>query len=116
MTSQQIIDRLDSFHFHDLVVERIEFLGDKKIQLVIIILPFGDDGKEYKQVKLVFSEIIQLETDKMFLDKDSEIELSSFDYDYSEHFNCRMIFLLGFGKPSFTIALTCGEIHIVDCD
>jgi len=64
----------------------------------------------------MFSAIIQLETDQIFLDKDSEIELNGFDYDYNEYFNCKMMFLLGFGKPSFTITLKCGGIQVVDCD
>jgi hypothetical protein len=61
---------------------------------------------------LIFSSIIELKTGEIVLDKGSEIELFNFDYEYDEFFKCKMLFILGFGKPSLAIELKCEKMEL----
>jgi len=62
MTSQDIIRKLDNVEFHDLPVESIEFINDGELRLVVIASPYDAEREEYKTLKLVFSQVIELTT------------------------------------------------------
>jgi hypothetical protein len=112
MDSTTIVEKLDKYGFHDMVVESINFYSDKEIQLIVTALPYNDNSNQYEKLRLIFSEIIEMRTDEFILVKDSELELNSFDYEYNGHFYCKLIFLLGFGNPSMTIDLKCNKIEL----
>ena len=114
MTPHDIIKRLDNLDLHDLVVESLEFLGDEEVRLIVTTLPYDDETGEYQTLKFEFSQIIELTTDRIIMDAESELELNSFDYEYNKYFNCKMVFLTGSGKPSLTIELKCKGIELAN--
>jgi hypothetical protein len=110
MTATSIIEKLNNFEFHDLIVESIQFHCEPDIKVIVTALRF--EAGEYLKVRLTFSHMTELKANQLIFDKDSELELSAFDYEFNDHFNCKMVFLLGFGKPSLTIEIKCGRIDL----
>ena len=80
----------------------------------MVALIFDDDTNEYRKIELTFSDVRELKMDELLLDKDSELELYTFDYKYNECFHCKLILLMGHGKPSLTVELKCQDIELYD--
>jgi hypothetical protein len=114
MTSNAIIATLDKYEFHDMAIESFTFNVERGVKLIVIALPFDDETNNYRKIELTFSNVIELKMDEIILEKDSEFELNTFHYEYNECFHCKLIFLLGPGKPSFTVELKCKNIELLD--
>ncbi len=111
MTSTTIIERLNKYEFHDMVIESISFYNDdNQTQLIVKALPYNDNKNQYENMELIFSDIIKLRTNEIVLDKTCELAFDSFDYEYNGWFNCRLTFELGFAKSLIEINLQCNEI------
>jgi hypothetical protein len=114
MTSKAIIEELDKYEFHDMHVESISLYNDNGVQLVLTALPFNANTNDYEKLRLTFSQVVDLRMDEMSLDADSDFEISHFDYKYNECFNCKLLLLLGAGRPSLTIEVKCQHILLDD--
>lgn len=112
MRPHDITKRLDDLDLHDLIVESIEYLSGEPVRLIVTTVPYNDETQEYQKLTFVFSRIIELTTDRIIMDAKSDLELSNFSYEYNDHFNCKMVFLTGPGRPSFTIALKCEGLEL----
>jgi hypothetical protein len=113
MDQKETLKQLNKYEFHDLGIEGIEFYSKEGgMRLKIIALPYNAERKDYDSLILIFSDILSLTTDQLNIDEEAELELYSFDYDYNGAFKCELMFLLGFGKPSFEIKLICNKIEV----
>lgn len=112
MIATSVIEKLDKIVFHDLPIESINFISQGEIKLIVTASPYNENTNDYEKLKLIFSKITELKSDEIIFDNECDIELFHFEYVYDEIFKCKMDFLLGFGKPSLTIELTCREVEI----
>jgi hypothetical protein len=93
-------------------VESIRLHNDNGVQLVLTALPFNANTNDYEKLGLTFSQVIDLRMDEISLDRDSNFEISNFDYEYNECFNCKLILLLGAGRASLTIEVKCQHVRL----
>lgn len=106
---------LRQYEFHDLCVDKISFIdNDTKVELSIIILPFNEEKDDYDKVELYFSDIINLKTTELHFTKNSDIEINSFDYKWSELFIGKFIFTQGFGESCFVLEIECHKVEIIE--
>lgn len=105
---------MDKYEFHDMHIESLNLYNDKGVHLILTVLPFNENTNDYGKLRLTFSQLIDLKMDEVRLTRDSDFEISTFDYDYNECFNCKLILLLGTGRPSLTIELKCQHIQLDD--
>jgi hypothetical protein len=112
MISKRIIEILDKYEFHDMPIESVSLYLDNGVKLILTVLPFNADTNDYGNLRLTFSPLIDLKMDEIRLNGDSDFEISTFDYDYNECFNCKLILLSGSGRPSVTIEVKCQHIQL----
>ncbi|MCA6363247.1 MAG: hypothetical protein IM638_09420 [Bacteroidetes bacterium] len=108
----QVIDKLNSYEFHDTPVASMEFKSGQTVELVLHLLIYNEGSKDYDKLRLSFQEINKLESSPLFLTSNSELELFRFDYEYKDGFFCKLQLLSGIGEPSLSIDLTCQAIDI----
>src|SRR4030095_13117881 len=88
----------------------MEYSTDFMIEFVL----FNEDRNDYDHWKLNLEKIIELNSDKIILSAESSIEIISFDYSKNDHYEGRIVFLLGFGQPSFTVEFKCEYIELIN--
>ncbi len=110
--NQEIIKQLDQIEFHDVPVEKLIFSIEHSIQFNVDFSLWKENKDDYIYKSLKFEEIIEIETDGLYLYSNSDLEIYSFDYAYDNLFRCKIHFLCGFGKPSFEVLITCKEIKL----
>ncbi|HUM46599.1 MAG TPA: hypothetical protein PLD84_06710, partial [Chitinophagales bacterium] len=63
--------------------------------------------------RLILLGISELISDRLILHSDSIMEITSFDYTKSSSYEGKIIFLLGFGNPSFVVEFKCDDIELI---
>jgi hypothetical protein len=106
-----LIDRLNLIDFHDLPVSRLSFNLDYMILSISFEL-YNEKTSEYDSLTIDFENIQNLETDKLLFDSDTDIEITGFDYKYSELFEGKLLLLTGHGKPSLEIEFKCEKLKL----
>lgn len=109
---KETLKKLDKIDFHDIPIESIKVVDDPEILVVISFFLYVEALKDYQKNEIIFKGITELKMGEILLDSDSDIEITSFDYEYNEGFNCDLMFLLGTGRPSFEIKIKCDEIEL----
>ena len=110
----EVLDTLKAYNFHDMPLDSLEFkTEDSETQLILHLLEYNEKTKDYDNVKLNFIDIQKLESTKIFLTKDSYMEIFSFDCELTDNFDCKLLILMGFGEPSLEIKLTCLNIEFI---
>jgi hypothetical protein len=107
---QNILELLNEIDFHDVPVNKISFQSDSHLELIIGFLLYNEIKDEYEEYLLKFININILNSNKLILSKESDFEINTFDYYFDGLYNCKLLFLLGFGEPSFEIQLKCETI------
>lgn len=110
MLPNTLLAQLDQYSFHDLPITSIQFTSGEGLRMLITATPYNEVAEAYSVLHLKFSGISALQMDTVTLFEDSEFEMYRFDYRYDTCFECEMLFLTGFGKPGFTIKLSCSAI------
>ena len=108
---KSLIDRLDLIDFHDIPVNRLTFNLDYMILSIGFEL-YNEKTNDYDSLTLDFENIQDLETDKLQFDSDTDIEITRFDYEYSELFEGKLLLLTGHGKPSLEIEFKCEKLKL----
>ena len=109
---KEILKELDSIVFHDIPVESIKIVSDPEMSAVITFFLYMEELNDYQKKEIAFKKIEELKTGDIILDPESDIEIYSFDYEWKDSFDCKMILLLGFGKPSLEMKIKCKEIEM----
>jgi hypothetical protein len=109
---EEIIKRLDKIVFHDVPVEKISFKTEYSTDFTIDFALYREDKKSYDYWVINFIGIEKLKTNSLELNSDSDLEIYSFDYELKELFECKILFLLGFGQPSLEVKLNCKTIEL----
>lgn len=104
---QNILEILNEIDFHDIPVNKISFQSNSQLELIISFLLYNKIKDEYEEYFLKFINIHILNSSSLILSKESDFEINTFDYHFDGLFNCKLLFLLGFGEPSFEIELKC---------
>ena len=104
-----LIDKLQRIDFHDVPVNRLSFNLDYMI-LSIDFDVYNEKTSDYDSLTLDFENIQDLETDKLLFDSDTDIEITRFDYEFSELFEGKLSLLTGHGKPSLEIEFKCEKL------
>ena len=112
MNHNQVLEILNKIEFHDLPVEQINLFTDEKFELTIHFLPYIESIKDYGKIIIEFKNITTFTSTNLTLDTESDVEITSFNCEYNDCYECEMIFLLGHSKPSFSIKLKCEQIEI----
>ena len=110
--TENIIEKLNQIDWHDIPIEKIEFSTDKIVKFTVKAFLFNETKQNYDRITLEFIDIINLTTDQIVLSNKSDFEIYRFDYIKKENFECELILLSGFSKPSLTINLVCKKIYI----
>ena len=107
-----MVNELDKIEFHDLPVDKIAF--DKFNQTLTIVVSIFDEFTEsYFSKKIEFQEVTIISFDNILLEKQKDLEIYSFDYEWkNQTFHGEMVFLLGFGKPSIKLEFKCKKMRI----
>jgi hypothetical protein len=109
---EDIIERLSEISFHDLPVNKISFITENSTNFLINFALYQEEKKDYENWIIEFLGVKELKTDNLYLKSDSDLEIYSFDYKLEELFNCKIIFLTGFGQSSFEVSLSCEKINL----
>ena len=112
MENEQILKKLDAIVFHDIPVERIAFKTEGSTDFIIDFALYQENNKDYEYWTINFVDIIELNTDKLQLNSESDLEIYSFDYSLKDFYECKVQFLCGFGQPSFNVELKCKEMEL----
>jgi len=74
---------------------------------------YNDETQEYDLSKLLFKEFDFLNLSDASFHHDSSIEITSFDYSIKDGSLVeKLIFLCGFGKPTFHIKFSCKTLIV----
>jgi hypothetical protein len=104
-----VIDKLDSISFHDIGISG--FL-EKGTNLDVFLEIFNEDSNLYDILMLQFVRYeFSLKSDSIPNITD-ETELYKFNYKYTNCFECELVILQGFAKPSSSIKFKCEMINI----
>jgi len=109
---EEIIRKLDEIEFHDVPVEQISFKTESSTDFIVDFALYQEDKKDYEYWTIKFRGIKELKSDRLELNSDSDLEIFSFDYEFGELFECKILFLLGFSQPSYEVELKCGNIEL----
>ena len=112
--NDDIIIRLKKVDWHDLPVNKIEISTEESTKLTVEALIFNEETKEYEKLILIFSNITELEINRIILSGKSDMELYSFDFSKKEQYYCKLNFLCGWAEPDFEISLKCGKIELIN--
>jgi hypothetical protein len=111
---EHITDQLDSIEFHDVPVSGIYIQSDEESILKIDYFLYVEDKSDYDEYSIVFSAIENADIGQLTFSHETDMEIFSFDYNLeNDLFDCNIMFLLGFGKPSLEIKIKCGNISII---
>ena len=108
---KSLINRLNLIDFHDVPVNSLTFNLDYMILSIGFEL-YNEKTGDYNSLTLDFENIQDLETDKLLFDSDTDIEITRFDYEYSDIFEGKLSLLTGHGKPSVVIELKCEKLKL----
>ena len=109
---KEILKELDNIDFHDIPVESVKIISDPEISVVVSFFLHIEELNDYQNNEIAFKRIQEMEIGNIILDSESDVEIYSFDYELKEGFDCKMTFLLGFGKPSLDMKIKCKEIEM----
>lgn len=109
----EILNRLRNISFHDIPVEKISFKTDPSTDFKVDFALFNEEKDDYDYLTINFIDIIELNADKLILNKDSDIEIFRFSYQWNNIFEGEIRFLLGFGQPDFLVKIKCQKVEIV---
>lgn len=112
--NQKTFEKLNRIDWHDIPVSRIEFsTDDNSTKFVVNMFLFDELKQDYSDLILEFINVQVLETDKIILTNNSDLELFRFDYKKKENFECKLTFLFGFSEPSLEVKLKCEKINLI---
>lgn len=109
---EKIFKRLKEIVFHDVPVEKISFKTEYSTDFIIDFALPSKNNNDFEYWSLKFNEVIELKSDNLILNSESDIEIYSFDYELKEQFECNINFLLGFGQPAYNVTLKCENIEL----
>ncbi|KAA3637998.1 MAG: hypothetical protein DWQ02_05765 [Bacteroidetes bacterium] len=99
--------------FHDLPVQSINLNSKDKFELELIVTPYNEETASYDLIKLSFADFQHLNIGKIEMIKDSELEITSFDYYMKDElFHGKMILSMGYAKPVFNIDFACKRVYV----
>lgn len=94
---------LENISFHDVPVEKISF---KTIYSTDFIVDFGlynEEKEDYDYWTMKFIGIQEMDEIKLSLNSRSDLEITSFDYQWNDLFEGEIYFLTGVSEPSFVV-------------
>lgn len=112
MENKEILKQLESIVFHDIPVEYLELKVMEEVHFRVCFALYQEDKKEYDYWELSFLEIETFESDYLSLDREVDMEITSFNYEFDTCYNCEIEFLLGSSKPSLIIEMNCKTITL----
>ena len=113
---EQILKQLDDIEFHDVPVEKISFKTENTTDFIIDFALYQEREENYDYWTLKFIDIKELESGRLELNPESDLEIYSLDYKLNKQFDCKILFLLGFGQSSYEIILKCEKIELNKTD
>lgn len=112
---ENIIKMLGDIEFHDVPVKGLYIQTEKETKITIDYYLYIEEKKDYNSYSIVFSKIKSADLEQFPLQEETDMEISRFNYDLiDENFHCEILFLLGFGQPSFELKITCDHIEIIN--
>jgi len=108
-----ILTRLNEIDFHDIPVERISFKTKYSTDFTVDFALYDESRRDYDYWRLNLVGITELNSDCLILNSNYDIEITSFDYSKKNSYEGRIMFLLGFGNPSFAVEFKCSEIELI---
>jgi hypothetical protein len=109
---QGIIEALNEIEFHDLHVYGFSLFTDEETRFSLEIGPYNEISDEYDHITIDFRKVKKLKSSDLDFTQHSDLELTSFQYDYKNGFECELILLLGFSEPVMKIKLVCENIEL----
>ena len=106
---------LELIGFHDLPMTNlvVSFEPRPKLEVRVLLREGGSD--DYVETTLVFGELEHINPEVITIEDYTDAEIYSFDYHLQgDFFFGKMIYLLGFGKPSFEIDFSCKTVEIIE--
>ncbi len=107
-----ILRQLDQVEFHDVSVEQISFKTESSTEFIVDFALYDEEKRDDDYWTIKFKGIKELKSDSLELNSDSDIEIFRFDYEFDGLFECKILFLVGFGQPSWEIELKCDSIDL----
>ena len=107
----QVLKKLNQIDFHDLAVNRMSIDYDY-LTFSLDFEIYNEQVKDFDLFKLEFKNLLDFKLDRLFIDSESDIEITSFEYKQTDIFEGILIFLLGHGKPSLTVEFKCESIKL----
>lgn len=108
----RLVDRLNSVDFHGIPVNKIS-LNFNYMILSLDFKLYNEMTGDYDSFIIKFENLEDLKTDKLILDSDTDIKITSFDYKQAEMFEGRFILLTGQSNPLIEIDFKCEEIKMM---
>ena len=109
---KSVIKRLDNITFHDLEVNSLNINFSYSFFSIDFEL-YNEKLEDYDKWTIEFNGLKEFNSDKLPLNSDSDMEITSFDYGLNDYFEGEMTFLLGFGQPSFELKFKCEKIKLI---
>ena len=107
-----LTQKLDQFSFHDMVLNQLSIDFDYSF-FRITFESHREQTNTVEKWQLSFKDLISFDAESLPLNKDSDVEITQFDYTYTDCFKGKLMLSLGFGQPSFTLVFTCRELHLM---
>jgi hypothetical protein len=114
-TAIEVIDKLNCYSFHDMPLDSIGITTETGTRLNINAKTFDEKTEGYIHLKISFIDIQKLISNSLYLTKNSDMEIYSFEYEFKDVFKCRITLLTGSAEPGLTIELDCLTIEINNC-
>ena len=107
------LNKLNEIDFHDIAVKKLSIITSDHSNDILIDFCLSKEGqKNYEYLTIRFVEIISLRSGELFLDSALDMEITSFDYQWNDRFEGKLLFLLGFGKPGFELEVQCKRVQL----
>lgn len=104
---------IDLISFHDLPVKNIKFSSEDTFELALEVTPYNEETSTYDLIKICFADFQHLNIGKLEIDKDSSLEITSFDYHIQNDLLFgKMVLLLGHSKPSLVIDFAFKRVEV----
>ena len=118
VTREKIINTmaksLNDYEFHDAPVKSIQINCDPDIEFVLSMLFFDEELQQYQNVEFKFKGVEYLKSGELILNSSSSIEVYSLENENGKLNKCKIIFLIGFSRPSFELEFKYKTVEIRD--
>lgn len=109
---KSVLKKLDNISFHDLEVNSLNINFSYSFFSIDFEL-YNEKSENHDNWTIEFKDLIEFNSDQLPLNADSDVEITSFDYELNEFFEGKMTFILGSELPSFDLIFKCEKIKLI---